>query len=320
MSITKQLNIVTIYFVSFLFLSLFVGFISKTSPAHALSCLNPIEMIDDYVMDERVSIAYITAGELETTGAEHMQAVSVDKNLKGTTDTTVTFIYDDTWQYLCAGQPAAVGTKVVYVTTNGTVTQVIDIDSSLYDALMNALGETPENPTLTPPEAEETKRTLMQRVVELLQRVMSLLTIEPTQPINGPEPTPTVEAIIGMVTAQAEAYTTDNNILFRVVEIDGEPQPITEDYRPGRINASVENGVVVNYTVEGEANTTENARPHEQIIGMTQDDAEAYTTKKDILFRIGKIDDEFLPLTMDYRPGRITAEIKNGVIVDYSIE
>jgi hypothetical protein len=39
--------------------------------------------------------------------------------------------------------------------------------------------------------------------------------------------------------------------IFRVVNIDGEPQPVTMDYRPGRINASIVDGVVTEFYIEG---------------------------------------------------------------------
>lgn len=59
---------------------------------------------------------------------------------------------------------------------------------------------------------------------------------------------------VGLTEAQAEALSAENNITFRVVERDGESLPVTMDYRPGRINASVDNGVITSVTVEGAAN------------------------------------------------------------------
>jgi hypothetical protein len=81
--------------------------------------------------------------------------------------------------------------------------------------------------------------------------------------------------------------------------------------------------VVTSYTVEGEESEEEageESGPHDEILGMTQAEAEAYAAANDVPFRVGRIDDEYLPVTMDYRPGRITAEIENGVVVDYSVE
>ncbi len=43
----------------------------------------------------------------------------------------------------------------------------------------------------------------------------------------------------------------ENGVDFRIVSIDGQSMPVTMDYRPGRINASVEDGIVVSYNVEG---------------------------------------------------------------------
>lgn len=56
---------------------------------------------------------------------------------------------------------------------------------------------------------------------------------------------------VGMSVPNAQAKATAANVPFRLVEIDGEPQAVTADYRPGRINAKVEKGVITEYTVEG---------------------------------------------------------------------
>lgn len=318
MKTTNQGTTKTTYLTGVTLMALLFSLSIPLTTVHALSCLNPTEMIDQYVTDERFAIARVVAGELETEGDEHDQVVTVEENLKGTFDTSVSFTYDETWQYLCAGGPAEAGTEVIYVTSEGRVAQVINLDTPLYDSLMTALGDTPQTPS--PTAEEETKRTLMQRIVALLQQVIGLLQGDSHSPVIEPAPVASAEALIGMTATAAEAYAKANDILFRVVEIDGEPQPVTKDYRPGRINASVENDVVVSYTVEGAEVVEEEAGLHDDIIGMTQIEAEAYAAANDIPFRIGRIDDEFLPVTMDYRPGRITAEIENAVVVDYSVE
>ena len=58
------------------------------------------------------------------------------------------------------------------------------------------------------------------------------------------------DVIIGMTTAQATAYTSTNNIDFRVGTIDGEGMALTMDYRIGRITARTVSDIVVGYTVE----------------------------------------------------------------------
>jgi hypothetical protein len=62
------------------------------------------------------------------------------------------------------------------------------------------------------------------------------------------------------------------------------------------------------------------ASVHDASVGMSQADAEAYAAENNVSFRIGRIDGEYLPVTMDYRPGRITAEIEDGIVVEYSVE
>ena len=59
---------------------------------------------------------------------------------------------------------------------------------------------------------------------------------------------------------------------------------------------------------------------HDVIIGLTTGEAEAYAETTGVAFRIGMIDGESLPVTMDYRIGRITAEVEKDVVTGYSVE
>lgn len=56
------------------------------------------------------------------------------------------------------------------------------------------------------------------------------------------------------------------------------------------------------------------------LIGLSVDEAKAYAAANNTDFRIGSIDGEFLPVTMDYRPGRITASIEKDIVVSYTVE
>ncbi|HSO03456.1 MAG TPA: META domain-containing protein [Candidatus Limnocylindrales bacterium] len=55
--------------------------------------------------------------------------------------------------------------------------------------------------------------------------------------------------LVGMSVADAEKATTDAGFTFRVVSEDGEPKPVTMDYREDRINAEVEDDEVVRVTI-----------------------------------------------------------------------
>ena len=141
----------------------------------------------------------------------------------------------------------------------------------------------------------------------------------------------------GMTIPQAEEKAKRDGTIFRVVQEDGEPKPVTMDLREGRINAVVVGGVVTEYTVETsgvsaqEPGDTETKIPtevvptppsasHNAIIGMTVVKAEAYAKTQNVNFRIGMIDGEGQVLTMDFQPGRITAEVEKGVVVAYTVE
>ena len=167
----------------------------------------------------------------------------------------------------------------------------------------------------------------------------SVLTDEEVEMIENTE-----SDYVGLTSVQAVALAQANGVMFRVAEIDGQTMPVTEDYRPGRISAVIENDIVVNYTVEGsESATMDNPYFQENqldgdmidtqppvseteptsndvIIGMTTAEAEAYAKANGVMFRVGAIDGEFLPVTMDYLVGRITASITDGIVTDYSVE
>lgn len=130
----------------------------------------------------------------------------------------------------------------------------------------------------------------------------------------------------GLTVAQAEEIAEARKEQFRVVEIDGEMQPTTRDFQEGRINASVETGVVTSFTVEsmdnpniGEAMETDEGAD-DTIIGLTTAEAEVYAENNNVDFRVGTIDGESRPVTLDFRPGRITAEVENDVVVRYTVE
>lgn len=56
---------------------------------------------------------------------------------------------------------------------------------------------------------------------------------------------------VGLDVEGAQALADKNEVPFRVVMEDGEMKPTTRDFRIGRINATVESGVVTSYEVEG---------------------------------------------------------------------
>ena len=300
-------------------------FLTITNQTHALSCLNPSEMIDDYATNEKYTIALVEAGEIETEGAEHDQTVTVKTVYKGELEeqSIVSFNHDETWQYLCVGAPAEMGEEVIYILYENSVSQIFTPDSELGNKLLSSLDNEPTTPIQVTTEEVE-KKSLMQQIIGLLQQIISLFggTSE-----NIVEETEQTKSYIGMTTIEAAAYADSKDILFRVVEIDGEPQATTKDYREGRINAVVEKDIVTSYTVEGletqpvEGPATEEvADTHEAIIGMTLTEARVYAEANDVMFRLGMIDGEPQAVTMDYRPGRITAEVEDDIITSYTTE
>jgi len=145
-------------------------------PAAALSCLNPAEMIEQYATEDSYTVALITAGTIETNGDEHDQIITTNTVYKGelaATD-TVSFAFNETWNYLCAGEPAAEGTQAMYVLSGTQVVQVFTPDSELAQDLQAAIG-TPTVPPATMTSKEAQRQSLMKQVIQLLQQIISLL-------------------------------------------------------------------------------------------------------------------------------------------------
>ncbi len=56
---------------------------------------------------------------------------------------------------------------------------------------------------------------------------------------------------IGLTIEQAQSLAETNGVSFRVVAQDDEFFPVTMDYRPGRINATVRDGLIISVDIEG---------------------------------------------------------------------
>jgi len=61
-----------------------------------------------------------------------------------------------------------------------------------------------------------------------------------------------VDDYIGLSVKDARSNALKNSTSFRVVMENGEPQMVTMDFQPGRINATVEKGLVTSYDIEGD--------------------------------------------------------------------
>ena len=71
--------------------------------------------------------------------------------------------------------------------------------------------------------------------------------------------------------------------------------------------------------IPGRKNTVDSERIN-AYVGLSEIAAKALATEQNRIFRVGRRDDESFPLTADYRRGRITAYLENGVVTAVQIE
>lgn len=91
--------------------------------------------------------------------------------------------------------------------------------------------------------------------------LLTLLVVAACQPKHSPDPpppgsaekqpsdaVPTPDSFVGMNFEEAKAKAEKADLPHRVVKKDGEEYPVTRDYRPERLNFTVEKGVVTKVT------------------------------------------------------------------------
>jgi hypothetical protein len=127
------------------------------------------------------------------------------------------------------------------------------------------------------------------------------------------------DVLLNMTIVQAKQYAQQQQVPFRVIKEDGIAYLITEDYVPGRINATVVANKIIHYFIEGNTADLIKNKP-DNFIGKTVKEAQDYAKKQGLLFRIVVLDGAAQMVTRDYRPGRINATVVNGIVTKYAVE
>ena len=130
---------------------------------------------------------------------------------------------------------------------------------------------------------------------------------------------------------QAGALLDEVMVKWRVVQRDCQYLAVTEDWRPGRVNLSVIDDLVVGWQVEGAghahgstwcASNASDTDPVHGILGLDLSEAAAILDAKEVSWRLVGSECPFQPIamTLDLVEGRLNLETMNGVVVYYSIE
>ena len=138
------------------------------------------------------------------------------------------------------------------------------------------------------------------------------------------------------VTFPATIYQDSNNVLTASAdfEIDRTRWGITsssDSFFDNLADNVVDDMVNLSFTLiadktmpdlesDNDSNDITSPSGNDVIIGMTEAEARTYAEQNGTPFRVGSKDGEPFALTMDYRPGRITAAVENNVVVSYTVE
>lgn len=178
------------------------AFIIPVTPASALSCIDPEGMID-YIVE---SDDFVVVTATPTEQMEHVKeaADATDPNRQYPSGYTAQllditdvhkgsapdmmwtyFERNGTWNYLCAGAPAALNTEQVYVLNQNydmfgvtNVVTVYDADSELADELMKAIEDATTDETPEPTSYETDKAYWLQNLMDQLKDMAFMIEVK----------------------------------------------------------------------------------------------------------------------------------------------
>jgi hypothetical protein len=160
----------------------FIALLVAPTSSYALSCMDPEGMIKNYVEDS----SYVIVTAKPTQNKEHVkeaakkddpnmsydsgytaQLLEISKAHKGSSPDTqwVYFERNGTWNYLCAGEPAKIGTENIYIIQQKStmfdvsgVAGVYPVDSDIAKKLLKELASV-DDENMEVPSVYETDKT-----------------------------------------------------------------------------------------------------------------------------------------------------------------
>ena len=141
---------------------------------------------------------------------------------------------------------------------------------------------------------------------------------------NSANPETPVYSLFNVVSEKTYKSFNSLEAMNQEIASFGKASPQETDTNKGNISTSIE--IVPN---EWETNLNEIEQQMEEqrqasqkldFVGLTEEAAATLAKEKGVPFRVIMRDGAPLPATMDYRPGRINAEVKDGIVSDFSVE
>ena len=141
----------------------------------------------------------------------------------------------------------------------------------------------------------------------------------------------TYDDFISLPVAEAGAFAEMEGVEWRVIVLDGESQEDGDDLVPGRLNFTVENGIVVRVQsdedllrniIDSTDETPTTAAPSAAGIYLllSIEEASDLADSQGEVWRVIEIDDVDQTVTADRLPGRLTFYVENGIVVEVRVE
>ena len=127
---------------------------------------------------------------------------------------------------------------------------------------------------------------------------------------------------LGLATMGEQDMQEEENREIPALPVQERPEPTVED-EPEIITGGDETSAPAPGSEVPDNNEDQFDNPEfdrDDVVGLSESEAETLASENDVPFRVGMRDGEPLAVTFDYRPGRITATVEGGVVTGISVE
>ncbi len=151
----------------------------------------------------------------------------------------------------------------------------------------------------------------------VLAALVAVLAIAAAAANRDREQPQAADGYVGLTVEDAGDRADANGLPWRVVEIDGVPQAVTEDFVPNRLNFVVADGIVTAYSTDAELTPgVHDPGTTQSFVGLDVETAGNQALAADRPWRVVSVDGEDLVITADFQADRVNFVVVDGIVVE----